>query len=102
MNYFLRANGIPATTYNRDMENFIVLRRLLSEIFGKDIYASPTEMGINFIKESITDDNTVRQASLEEIKRRFCIYRERSGLGKKDYEHFLWAKELVAKHKLAL
>ena len=60
--FHLSAYGITTINYNRDIEAFPVVRTILKRIIGEDIYASPTDMGVNMIGSCITDDEAVRQA----------------------------------------
>ncbi len=77
--YHKRAYGINAVNYNRDIENFAILRKIIAgitkerEAFG---YKSPTDMGINMAKSGIIDDKICRKASIEEIKRRCEEYQK--------------------------
>lgn len=81
IDYFhLEKYGIPAINYNRDLETFPVLREILYRITGKNIYYSPTDMGVNVIGECITDDKAVQQAAKDEIIRRY--YRANADLKK--------------------
>ena len=57
--------------YNRDIETFPILKRILKEITKKDIYHSPTDMGINMIGFCITDDKVVINTCIDEIIRRY-------------------------------
>jgi len=72
-----RAYGITAINYNRDIENFNILQKLMQKItketnpFG---YKSPTDMGVNMAKTGIIDDNICRKAAKQEIIRRFFRY----------------------------
>jgi len=72
------AYGIDATNYNRDVENFSIIRKLIEKITpAGDPLAdikSPTDMGVNMAKEGIVDDSVVRQASIDEIVRRYYQY----------------------------
>lgn len=66
--------------YNRDVEVFPVLKRILKKITGgESIYASPTDMGVNRAGFGIVDDEIVRKAAIQEvIARHFqcaCDYR---------------------------
>ena len=45
-----------ATSYNRDMQLFPVLNNILKKIYNTEIYSSPTEMGVNFAKDAIIDE----------------------------------------------
>lgn len=72
LDYFhLDAYGIPSVNYNRDLEVFPVLKNILYKITGKNIYASPTDMGVNTIKMCIIDEEIVIEASKQEIIRRY-------------------------------
>jgi uncharacterized protein (UPF0371 family) len=74
--FHLEAYGKTAVNYNRDVEVFPVLRRILERISGRQsVYRSPTEMGVNKVGFAITDDAAVRAASAQEIVRRFLRYR---------------------------
>ncbi|MBO4219099.1 MAG: DUF1846 domain-containing protein [Erysipelotrichaceae bacterium] len=69
--YHLEKYGIMAINYNRDIEIFPVLARILKAITGEDVYYSPTDMGVNMIGLCISDDEVVCQASCDEIIRRY-------------------------------
>ena len=64
-------------SYNRDLENFELLK-FIANNFDKESYflkklKSPTDMGINFIKEGIVDNCIVKEAASIEVFRRFLI-----------------------------
>ena len=81
IDYFhLEKYNVPAVNYNRDLETFPVLREILHRITGKNIYFSPTDMGVNVIGECITDDEATKQAAKAEIIRRY--YRANADLKK--------------------
>lgn len=69
--YHLERHNVQAVNYNRDLEIFPVLQRILTKINGDPIYYSPTDMGVNMVGFCITDDQVVREASIAEIKRRY-------------------------------
>ncbi len=74
--FHLEAHGEKAVNYNRDVESFPILRRILERITGnKSMYASPTDMGVNRAGFAIVDDTVVREAALREITRRVYNYR---------------------------
>ncbi len=80
IDYFhLEEYGIKAINYNRDLEVFPVLKTILHRIMGKDIYKSPTDMGVNMVAKCITNDKVVQEASKKEIVRRYynemCNYK---------------------------
>lgn len=60
-----------AVNYNRDLEMFPVVKRIIEKITGKEsIYQSPTDMGVNRVGFGITNDEIVKEASRQEIIRR--------------------------------
>ena len=69
--FHLEATGQTAVTYNRDIEIYPVLEALFTSIYGKSPYHSPTEMGVNMVGFCISDDEAVREASKQEIIRRY-------------------------------
>ena len=69
--FHLEKYGTTAVNYNRDLETFPVLKEILHRITGRDIYFSPTDMGVNVIGECITDDKAVSRAARDEIVRRY-------------------------------
>jgi len=76
--FHLKVYGITATNYNRDVENFMIMKKIIGKIVDKNDpmvnIRSPTDMGVNMIKEGIIDDDIVREASKEEIIRRYFRY----------------------------
>ena len=71
--FHLEAYGENAVNYNRDISTFPILKNILTKISGKEIYKSPTDMGVNTIKQCITDDEIVSKAAKNEIIRRYYI-----------------------------
>jgi len=70
-NYHYEAYGEVAVNYNRDVEMFPVIRRIIEEITGREsIYKSPTDMGVNRLTAGIIDDEVVQEAAKQEIIRR--------------------------------
>jgi len=69
--FHLEAYGENAVSYNRDLSTFPILKNILKKITGKEIYKSPTDMGVNMIKQCIIDDEAVSEAAKSEIIRRY-------------------------------
>ena len=67
----LEAYGVTAVNYNRDVEIFPVLDAIFKRIYGESPYKSPTDMGVNMLGSCIIDDEVCRQASYQEILRRY-------------------------------
>ncbi|MDO5788222.1 MAG: DUF1846 domain-containing protein [Fusobacterium sp.] len=87
--FHLEAYGETAINYNRDVEAFPLLKRIIEKITGKEsVYKSPTDMGVNRVGFGIVDDEVVKEASKQEIIRRYfktgCEYKK----GYVDYETF--------------
>ena len=72
-NYHLDAYGELAINYNRDLEAFPVVKRIIEKITGESEYLSPTDMGVNRAGFCISDDEVCREAAKQEIIRRFLI-----------------------------
>ena len=71
--FHLEAYGEKAVNYNRDLEVFPVIKRIIDTITGESEYQSPTDMGVNRVGFCITDDEVVREAAIQEIIRRFMM-----------------------------
>ena len=69
--YHLQAYGETTVNYNRDVEIFPVLNRIFERIYGQSPYKSPTDMGVNMAGYCINDDEVCREASKQEIIRRY-------------------------------
>ena len=78
--FHLEAYGETAVNYNRDIEIFPVLRAIFERIYGECPYKSPTDMGVNMAGYSIIDDEVCREASRQEVVRRYyktaCLMRQ--------------------------
>jgi len=73
--FHLEAYGQVAVNYNRDVEVFPVLRRILERIMRPEaVYRSPTDMGVNCAGVAITDDAVVCEAARQETIRRYFRY----------------------------
>jgi len=69
--YHLESYGQSAVNYNRDVEAFPVLKKMLEKIMGEAPYKSPTDMGVNMVGFCIIDEEAAIEASKEEIIRRY-------------------------------
>ena len=69
--FHLDAYGVTTVNYNRDVEIFPVLDAIFEKIFGNNPYKSPTDMGVNMAGNCISDDEACREASNQEIIRRY-------------------------------
>ena len=73
-----RAYGVNAVNYDRDVENFAIMKKIIVRMVSEEDQMaeirSPTDMGVNMAKEGIVDDDVVREASKQEIVRRYFRY----------------------------
>ena len=69
--FHVDAYGETVVNYNRDIEIFPVMNALFEDIYGQSPYKSPTDMGVNMIGYCISDDEVCREASRQEIIRRY-------------------------------
>ena len=71
--FHLDAYGVTTVNYNRDVEAFPVLVAIFEKILGYCPYKSPTDMGVNMVGNCIVDDECARDASRQEIIRRYYV-----------------------------
>ncbi len=69
--FHLEAYGETTVNYNRDVEVFPVVDAMFKKIWGESPYKSPTDMGVNMVGNCIIDDGVVKEASKQEIIRRY-------------------------------
>lgn len=94
--FHLETYNEKAVNYNRDVEVFPILKRILKKIMGGDsFYKSPTEMGVNRVGFAIPDDEVTKEAAKQEIVRRYFRYRCEYAMG-------LTNKETVQRVELLL
>ena len=81
--YHLEAYGVSSVNYNRDIAIFPVLKVMFEKIYGQSPYMSPTDMGVNMVGHCIFDNEAAKQASYQEIIRRYysalCAVRQGTG-----------------------
>jgi uncharacterized protein (UPF0371 family) len=85
--HHLRAYGVKIVNYNRDIEAFNLLKRIIEKITGgESMYQSPTDMGVNRANSGIVNDRIISEASHQEIIRRYfrCAVEYAMGLVDKD------------------
>jgi len=85
--FHLEAYNEKAVNYNRDVEVFPVVKRILEKITGGDsFYNSPTDMGVNMAGFAIVNDEVTREAAKQEVIRRYFRYRCEYVMGFTDRE----------------
>jgi len=99
--FHLEAYGKTAVNYNRDIEVFPVLKRILEKITGNNsIYKSPTDMGVNRAGFGIKDDAIVQEAAKQEVIRRAFRYKCEYAMGLVDKENIERSELLLGELKL--
>jgi uncharacterized protein (UPF0371 family) len=81
------AYNVKAVNYNRDIEAFHLVKRIIEKITGgESMYQSPTDMGVNRASSGIVNDSIIVEASHQEIIRRYfrCAVEYVMGLVDKD------------------
>jgi uncharacterized protein (UPF0371 family) len=85
--FHLEAYNKKAVNYNRDVEVFPILKRILKKIGdGESFYQSPTDMGVNRAGFAITDDALTSEAAKQELIRRYFRYQCEYVMGLTDKE----------------
>jgi uncharacterized protein (UPF0371 family) len=70
--HHLKAYNIKTANYNRDIEAFHLLKRIIETITGgESMYQSPTDMGVNRASAGIVNERIIKEASFQEIIRRY-------------------------------
>lgn len=94
--YHLEAYGKEAVNYNRDVDAYPLLVAIWQKMTkGACPYRSPTDMGVNRIGFGIVDDEVVRNASKQEVIRRFLRYQCLFAEGSTDRDSVERAKALM-------
>ena len=93
--FHLEKYGTTAVNYNRDIETFPILKNILSKVSKKDIYNSPTDMGVNMVGFCITNNSVVEEASKKEIVRRYYNERNNYKIGLCDEDTYKKIKLLM-------
>lgn len=75
-----------AINYNRDLEQFPLLKSILYKITGKTIYNSPTDMGVNMVGNCIINEEIIDLAAKKEIVRRYFQEMNNYKMGNVDFE----------------
>jgi len=100
-----KAHRIKAVNYNRDIENFALLKKIISRFVPENnfmhSYKSPTDMGLNAAKKGIIDDALVRSAAREEIKRRAIFFDKRFEKGEVSASTVRRMKVLLRRAKIS-
>ena len=98
--FHLEKYGTIAVNYNRDVETFPILKNILNKVSKKDIYFSPTDMGVNMVGFCISDEKIVEEASKKEIVRRYFNEQNNYKMGLCDEDTYKKIKLLMNELKI--
>jgi len=99
--FHLDAHGVAAVNYNRDVEAFPLLRRMLEKITGSaSLYRSPTDMGVNRAGFAIVNDALASAAAKQEIIRRYFRYACEYAAGQADAESVRRVEALMEEYEV--
>jgi uncharacterized protein (UPF0371 family) len=99
--FHLEAYGVTSVNYNRDVEIFPVVKRILERVSSEEsVYKSPTDMGVNRAGFGIINDEVVREAAKQEIIRRYFWYKVEYAKGLADKDSFSRVELLMEDFKL--
>lgn len=93
--FHLDAYNQTTVNYNRDVEIFPVLNAIFERIYGTSPYKSPTDMGVNMAGNCICDDEICKEASKQEIIRRYYTSLRRLLMGECPDEEVLKLEMLM-------
>lgn len=101
--FHLKAYGVSAINYNRDVENFDILISIMKEVTGEEFpfgYRSPTDMGVNMAAKGIIADEVCQEAAKQEIIRRYFRYCKEKIEGIESQRTVERIKEIMNKSRL--
>ncbi|HQG13545.1 MAG TPA: DUF1846 family protein, partial [bacterium] len=94
--FHLDAYDEKTVNYNRDVDAFPLLKRIIEKITGGvEYYKSPTDMGVNKAGFGITDDEIVSEAAKQEVIRRCFRYQCEYTMGLVDRESVQRVEKLM-------
>ena len=100
--FYNEKHGKNATSYNRDMQLFPVLNNILKKIYNTEIYSSPTEMGVNFAKDAIIDEEFAEYSGKREIIRRYLKEKYEYIYNGEKKENYLKIEKIMNEHNIKI
>ncbi|MBF0990012.1 MAG: DUF1846 family protein [Clostridiales bacterium] len=100
--FYNEKHGKNATSYNRDMQLFPVLNNILKKIYNTEIYSSPTEMGVNFAKDAIIDEEFAEYSGKREIIRRYLKEKYEYIYNGEKKENYLKIKKIMNEYDIKI
>lgn len=101
-----RAYGEKAVNYNRDVENFYLLKKMIKQFVPKDNYMhnykSATDMGVNKAKEGIVNDLIIQDAARKEILRRYDFFKDKLKNKQVNKKTIKRMKQLIKNAKISI
>jgi uncharacterized protein (UPF0371 family) len=96
--YHLKIYNKHVVNYNRDIEAFHLLKRIIEKITGgESMYQSPTDMGVNRASSGIVDDKVISEAAKQEIIRRYFRSTVEYYIGIAEKDSLLHAEKILEK-----
>jgi len=96
--HHLKAYNIKTVNYNRDIEAFPLLKKIIEKITGGEaMYQSPTDMGVNCASSGIVNEEIIQEASYQEIIRRYFRCAVEYVMGLVDKDTLSWAGKIMQK-----
>lgn len=90
------------SNYNRDIDVYPIIKKILTITMGEQAYNSPTEMVINTMAEAITDDETICKKGKEEVCRRYLTYYKQFLRGHSSINPILRVKDIMNKNHILI
>ena len=100
--FHLEAYNELAVNYNRDVEIFPVVNAMCEKILGHSPYKSPTEMGVNMAGFCIVDNDVCKEASKQEVIRRYYAALDDFRMGRLGKEVITKIELLMSKSDISL
>ena len=100
--FYNEKHGKNATSYNRDMQLFPVLNNILKKIYNTEIYSSPTEIGVNFAKDAIIDEEFAEYSGKREIIRRYLKEKYEYIYNGEKKENYLKIEKIMKEHNIKI
>ena len=84
------------------MQLFPVLNNILKKIYNTEIYSSPTEMGVNFAKDAIIDEEFAEYSGKREIIRRYLKEKYEYIYNGEKKENYLKIEKIMKEHNIKI
>lgn len=101
--YYLEKYNKVVSNYNRDLNVFPIIRKVLTLANGGvEPYSTPTEMVLNTMKDSILNEELVSKMCKEEVCRRFLTYQKQQVRGQCDKHSSERVKQIMDENGITM